>query len=284
MTTNKKSSQTGIPFEKQIISSSVTVDTTIKLLSDALKSLNFPLNYLGVLIDYLKLHAFDLDAFLDSKTHSELCRVLALINQDCPIEYITGSADFFGLKFKVTRDTLIPRPLTEELVEKVLQIRQNLEGQTAIFDFGTGSGAIIISVANELRKDPKLYENTTFVATDISPEALVIAQSNAQTHTLEGTVAFLNENVMSLQNLSKFVNDATKNVIIATNPPYILESDYNNLQKSVKAYEPRLALVHENEFFDQLAAIQSSLKSLGKKVITVIEHMKDGKATVETIE
>ena len=90
-----------------------------------------------------------------------------------PVAYITGHRDFMGLDFKVTKDTLIPRPDTEILVEAVLQRLPAAGENTTLADIGTGTGAICLSLLNYL---PKLRA----MAVDISPGALAVAQENSQ--------------------------------------------------------------------------------------------------------
>lgn len=147
-----------------------------------------------------------------------------------PVAYITGHRDFMGLDFKVTKDTLIPRPDTEILVEAVLQ-RLPAAGENSILaDIGTGTGAICLSLLNYL---PKLRA----MAVDISPGALAVAQENSVSLGLSQRVEFLQGDLLApLKSKGELLN------AIVSNPPYIPKADIATLASDVKAYEPMGAL------------------------------------------
>jgi release factor glutamine methyltransferase len=141
-----------------------------------------------------------------------------------PLAYLTGSKNFYGRNFKVTKDTLIPRPETEELINLVLKLNQNKPLKT-ILDVGTGSGCIAITLANELPE-------ASIFASDISKEALEIAKENAKTHNAKITF---------------FESDLLKNIqghfdLIIANLPYVPEDVYRQNFEQLKS-EPKLALV-----------------------------------------
>lgn len=142
-----------------------------------------------------------------------------------PLQYILGSQAFFGLELRVGPGVLIPRPETEELVERVLAHIPKTAAWR-VLDMGTGSGAIALAIKAE-------RPACEVVATDISPEALEIAQANGQ--ALNVAVDF------RLGNLLEPVAGETFQVMVS-NPPYIPEADYQQLDPEVRAYEPRLAL------------------------------------------
>jgi len=148
-----------------------------------------------------------------------------------PVQYIVGKTWFNGLEFSVDSSTLIPRSCTEVIVEECIHFCHNnsFESAPRIVDIGTGSGCIAISIA----------KNTTaceIVATDISEEALKLAEKNAQTHDVSALVSFvLGDGLNPIQNLSPFD-------IICSNPPYIPEAEMAGLQPNVKNWEPKLAL------------------------------------------
>lgn len=159
-----------------------------------------------------------------------------------PVAYILGEKGFFKLKFKVNSQVLIPRPETELLLEEALKAIPD-EADGFIFDFGTGSGCLGLSLIHE-RKKLKL------LAFDVSPSALEVAKENATLHGLQDRVFFiaLDLNQVSTENFLKEV----KKVIpshqenfhlwgVMANPPYIAPDDLN-VQKSVKDFEPHLAL------------------------------------------
>lgn len=151
-----------------------------------------------------------------------------------PSAYIVGYKEFMSLDFKVTPDVLIPRPDTEVLVEGIIEIASELDN-VKICDIGTGSGAIAVSLAHYL-------PNATIYATDISQNALEIAEENA---LLNG----VNINFLT-GNLLEPVREKGKFDIIAANLPYISPDDFNNLDNEVKAYEPKLALIADGDGLD----------------------------------
>lgn len=140
-----------------------------------------------------------------------------------PIPYLLGHKYFHGLKFKVSKDTLVPRPETEELIDLILEkINPNSNN---ILDIGTGSGVIAITLAT------KLNNKANISASDISKKALSIAKANAKTH--KSKIKFYYSNL--LKNVKgKF------NLIIA-NLPYVPAKDYKKLYQNLK-YEPKIAL------------------------------------------
>jgi release factor glutamine methyltransferase len=157
------------------------------------------------------------------------------INRE-PIQYILGKTEFMGLEFKVNRDVFIPRPETEILVEKVINIVRSSEfGVHSLLDIGTGSGCIAISLAKFL-KDVKI------TATDIANEALEVAKQNALLNKVE--INFLQSNLFSNSELR------TKNYeLIVSNPPYVSTSEISELQPEIQ-YEPRIALDGGEEGLD----------------------------------
>lgn len=146
-----------------------------------------------------------------------------------PIQHILGYEWFYGLKLKVTHDTLIPRPETEEIVDKFLQHAKD-ERQLKVLDIGTGTGAIAIAV----KKQRPAYDVT---GTDISPKALAVAKENAAANGV--AVRFLEGDLTAPVQAEKFD-------VILSNPPYIAEHEKNVMDQSVLDYEPPLALFAEN--------------------------------------
>jgi release factor glutamine methyltransferase len=138
-----------------------------------------------------------------------------------PTQYITGRQEFYGREFRVTPDVLIPRPETEHLVEAALAHAN----ATTILDIGTGSGAIAVTLALETKAH--------LVATDISVDALRIAQQNAR--ALGAQVAF-----MACDLGAAFANGSFD--LVVSNPPYIAARNRASLQPEVRDHEPALAL------------------------------------------
>ena len=145
-----------------------------------------------------------------------------------PIQYITGTQDFYGITLQVTPAVLIPRPETELLVEAVLH-RLPTHQPLRILDVGTGSGAIAIALAHHL---PLAH----ITAVDISPSALDIARQNAATHQLQPRITFLESDL-----LNNLATTSTFHAIVS-NPPYIPDSDRPTLHPQVRDHEPSTAL------------------------------------------
>lgn len=148
-----------------------------------------------------------------------------------PIQYITGTQEFFGLQLKVTPATLIPRPETEHLVEAVLRGLPH-DRPMKILDVGTGTGAIALALAAHLPQ-------ARITAIDLSAEALKIARENAVTHHLESRVQFLLSDLLT--GLPQSEQIAAFDAIVS-NPPYIPESDRAELHPQVSEFEPPEAL------------------------------------------
>ena len=155
-----------------------------------------------------------------------------------PIQYIFGETEFFGLKFKVNKNVLIPRQETEELVALILQnsgLRTN--ESIRILDIGTGSGIIAISLAKEL---PNAY----VYALDISEEALVIARENAERNNVN--VHFLLGDILDSKEWNLIFEDLTFDIIVS-NPPYVRDLEKSEIQPNVLGHEPHIALfVNDN--------------------------------------
>lgn len=151
-----------------------------------------------------------------------------------PVAYIIGEKEFFGLPFRVSPAVLVPRPETELLVETAIN-RLKGKGVARILDLGTGSGAIAVSVLSELPE-------TTGVAVDISPDALLIAKQNAERHVVTDRLEFRQGDFW--QPVAGLVFDA-----ILSNPPYIPKQDILDLSPEVRR-EPILALDGGNDGLD----------------------------------
>tara|TARA_B100000795_G_scaffold168785_1_gene127193 strand:- start:30119 stop:30970 length:852 start_codon:yes stop_codon:yes gene_type:complete len=166
-----------------------------------------------------------------------------------PIQYILGETEFYGLTFKLTKDTLIPRPETEELVDWILSNESFHQVPCRILDIGTGSGCIAVAVAKSLPV-------ASVSAIDISQEALEIATANALEN--EVLVAFHKKDILKVTNLKQ-----TYDVIIS-NPPYVRELEKTAMSSNVLEYEPASALFVTNEdplvFYRKIA--QLALESL----------------------
>lgn len=146
-----------------------------------------------------------------------------------PVAYLTGTKEFFSLSFRVTRDVLVPRPETESLVVRSLDLCRGLAG-ARIVDVGTGSGAIAVVLARHL-------PNASITAIDISPQAVAIARENVVAHGVADRVRVLEGDL-----LSGLPEEETFDLIVS-NPPYIREDEFAGLPRDVRDFEPRGALV-----------------------------------------
>ncbi len=188
-----------------------------------------------------------------------------------PLQYITGSVEFFGLKFKVNRSVLIPRPETEILVEIIIDSAVK-EENIDILDIGTGSGNIAISVAKNL-------PNSAIYAIDNSSEALLVAKENAKLNSVENRIDFINDSI-----LNGMIYSIRKYDVIVSNPPYIALEEFQNLQPELKVYEPRTALTDEGDGFSFFRIISSKTKNILKdKGKLFFEVGKDQYKQVENI-
>lgn len=170
-----------------------------------------------------------------------------------PIAYILGYKEFFGLRLKVTEDTLIPRPDTETLVEKALAF--NPQGK--VLDLGTGTGAIILALKSELKSAIDAY------AVDLSKKALEVASFNSQKLNLP--VTFIQSNWFSMLGDLKFS-------MIVSNPPYIQKDDIHLTQTSLP-FEPIQALTSEEDGLLDIKLICKEAKAhLENGAPLLIEH------------
>lgn len=161
---------------------------------------------------------------IETRFHDGMKRIL----NDEPMNYVLGYSYFYGYKFTVNSDVLIPRPETEELVCLILsKYDEYFKGQKInICDVGTGSGAIAISLSKE---EP----NLNVYASDISKEALVVAKKNADDN--DASISFMCGSM-----LEPYIEKGIKVDILVSNPPYIKADE--KLESSVIDYEPHVAL------------------------------------------
>ncbi len=148
-----------------------------------------------------------------------------------PVSYITGEKEFWSIEFNITNAVLIPRPDTECLVENILCHLSKVDSSNVnrVLEIGTGSGAIIVSLAKENKKN-------RYFALDCSVDALMVACSNAKKNRVSGSIEFFASDLFSgLKEQDSFD-------IIVSNPPYIPTEEIEKLQREIKDYEPAIAL------------------------------------------
>lgn len=187
---------------------------------------------------------------LDESLMQEVRRDVERLAEGCPVQYVLGETEFYGLSFTVSPAVLIPRPETEELVQMVVQ--RYAGSAPRIWDVGTGSGCIAVSLAKSL-KEAKVF------ATDISSEALTVARGNAERNGVG--VTFACHDMFDIENLP-FAEE--KFDVLVSNPPYIPASDRAAMHRNVVDYEPAQALFVPDE--DKLWCYKA-LASLARRVL-----------------
>lgn len=200
--------------------------------------------------------AFAKEIFLNTQQLDQLESLLDRRIEGEPIAYIVGEKEFWSLSLKVTKDTLIPRPETELLVECALD-RIGFKDPVKVLDLGTGSGAIALSLALE-------RPAAQITATDVSQKALEVARENAKFHEVRNVIFrsgdWLDAVPMQLYSL------------IACNPPYVALND-PALDRLQTKFEPQLALISENGGMAAIEQIISTApQSLAPEGWLLLEH------------
>lgn len=219
--------------------------------------------------------------FLDKEPTSRqleaMRRGMARLVKNEPIQYILGEWDFRRLTLKCDSRALIPRPETEGLVSLVLDhLKRSYAGQKPfVVDVGTGSGAIILSIASEYKGEG------VFLGTDISEDAVSLARENAALCGLEDRASFV-----VMDGLDDFDEPQSVDIIVS-NPPYIESDVCETLDPRVKDFEPRLALdggTNGLDFYDRYLADALNLLKSGGSVFfemgdtqgEALEHLMQG--------
>ena len=210
--------------------------------------------------------AFD-DTEIDEKVRLNLTALLDRRLKGEPIAYILGEKEFWSLPLNVSKGTLIPRPDTEILVEKALQIAldklQENPPHFRILDLGTGTGPIALALASELSSIcQKQQTSLEIIGVDLMPDVVALAQSNAERNKL---------NVQFLQS-RWFENIIGQFDLIVSNPPYIDERDEHLRQGDVR-FEPLSALVaNDAGYADLRHIIESAPSYLNSNGALLLEH------------
>jgi release factor glutamine methyltransferase len=166
-----------------------------------------------------------------------------------PSQYVVGVQEFYGLEFQVTPATLIPRPETESLVDAALEFcRARGLDSPRILDVGTGSGCIVVALLTHLT-------HARATAVDISPSALAVARANAVRHGVSERISFLEGDLAApVRSAPGAPGDYD---LLVSNPPYVSEADFPTLQREVRDFEPKIALVggaRGTEMYERLFA------------------------------
>ena len=191
--------------------------------------------------EYLITHS---EENIDDKNYNKFVSLIRRHQSGEPISYITGIKEFFGLEFIVNKNVLIPRPETEHIVEKIIELanRDFKNKNISIIDIGTGSGNIAVSLGVHI-------ENSVITAVDISTEALKVADMNIKKHRLEDKIKIFQSDLLS------DVDD--KFDVIVANLPYIGTKENNYIAYEVENFEPHVALFGGNnglELYEKLFA------------------------------
>ncbi|MFD2530793.1 MULTISPECIES: peptide chain release factor N(5)-glutamine methyltransferase [Polaribacter] len=173
---------------------------------------------------------------IEDSIEIELKNIITRLQKQEPIQYIIGNTEFYGYPFLVDKNTLIPRPETEELVSWILEEINKTEEisneKASILDIGTGSGCIPISLAKE-------QKSSNIFAIDVSNKALKVAKKNAILNNVE--ISFIEQNILETNSLPQ------KFDIIVSNPPYVRELEKAEIKQNVLNNEPHLALFVEDD-------------------------------------
>jgi release factor glutamine methyltransferase len=188
-----------------------------------------------------------------------------------PLQYITGTQEFFGLEFEVGQEALIPRPETELLVETALELIHGAGAAPLICDVGTGTGCISISLLHE-------QPRARAVAVDISPLAAGLASRNAARNNIGNRISFVVADCLTAFRIKPCFD------LIVSNPPYIADRDWEGLQREVREHEPRLALTSGS---DGLSMIRRLVKEAPAFLVSgghlVLEIGYDQRVAVEAM-
>lgn len=203
---------------------------------------------------------------IDEEQYALMENAVTRLLADVPIQYVTGKAYFDGLLLHVDESVLIPRPETEELVQKIAS-ELPADKPSRIWDIGTGSGCIAIALAKRLPQ-------ASVLAFDVSEKALEIARRNAEQNGVN--VGFIGDDV--LHPVSECWNQPVD--VVVSNPPYIRESERIGMERNVLDHEPHTALFVPDEdpllFYRQILTLATSQLSSGGSVWFEINEAMGG--------
>jgi release factor glutamine methyltransferase len=240
-----------------------------------------------ILEEYMGFKRIDIvlksDFHIDQKSLNLMQIATKQLEQEIPIQYIIEKTEFFGLPFNINKEVLIPRPETEELVERVIKEVSLIktyktdsnetknEKQLKILDIGTGSGCIAISLKKEL-------PSSKISAIDVSNEALRIAKKNALLNKVD--INFIHLDILKTNNLDKLYD------VIVSNPPYVRELEKKEMKNNVLNNEPHLALFVDNKnpllFYNKIAELAKNfLTKNGQLHFEISQYL--GKETIKLL-
>jgi len=191
-------------------------------------------------LDVDRLHLYlTPDKPLTAEERARYRTVVQKRHSGTPLQHLTGEVSFYGLRFRVRSDALIPRPETEELLDQALKLAPRDTDSTCL-DLGTGSGVIAVCLARYLPR-------STVTAVDVSPETLTLAQENARLNEVDARIRFVAGDWFD------GLNDAYD--LIVSNPPYVDEASLDDLPREVRDHEPRAALDGGRDGVEQIARV-----------------------------
>lgn len=210
---------------------------------------------------------FDISMPLEEKSFFDYERLIARRKNGEPVAYIIGKKEFFGLEFEVDSCVLIPRPETEELVEKALDYIKDFKGKklTAL-DLGTGSGAIAVAIVSSIKKWQEKYEfdisKFKFIASDVSAEALAKAKKNAKKCGVDKMIKFVESDLL------KNIEETKEIDLIVANLPYLDPAKRNEYSPELSE-EPAVALYAGAKGMDYYAELFREIEeaNISPKVI-----------------
>ena len=219
--------------------------------------------------------ALNSEAVMDYNHLRRWKNIASDLKEQKPIQYILGETEFYGLRFLVNENILIPRPETEELVALIINEEARSNKQKAgfkILDIGTGSGCIAITLAKNI-------PTAEVFAIDISEKALATAEKNAELNEVK--VTFLQKNILETPDLGQQFD------IIVSNPPYVRNLEKAEIKPNVLEYEPHLALFVEDTdallFYRKIGQLaKKTLTTHGQLYFEINQYL--GKETVQLLK
>ena len=224
------------------------------------------------------------DKQLSLNEYSRIKEIVEELKKYNPIQYILGETEFYGLKFNVDKNVLIPRPETEELVDRIIKekksplgLLQKKERNCKILDIGTGSGCIAVTLAKHLPE-------AEVFALDISDKALDVARQNAIKNQVD--VHFFQHDILKDEPLPFPFSSLTFDCIVS-NPPYVTLKEKATMERNVLDYEPHQALFAPQEnpllFYERIADFaRNCLKEDGSLYLETSSLY--GRASAKTLE
>ena len=209
---------------------------------------------------------------LEAEAEAELVEKFDRIAAGEPVQHVLGYTYFRSLKLQVNPNVLIPRPETELIIDKVIDLvsHHKADEQLTVIDIGTGSGAIALSVGSEIK-------NVNVVAVDISKDALKVAETNCKANAVTNVAFYKN-------NLCEGFSGDFADIIIA-NLPYVSFEEYENLDPVVKDYDPKLALYGGLDGLDLIKKLIKQAETVLKKTGWILLEIgyKQGQATAKLL-